>query len=265
MKRRAFSVGSGAAPLITQRSDEVSYFAQRPRAAASRCARSIVGTISVQVMRSRSMIASARLGLEVVHQHDGRAERHHDRRRTPAPPSDRAGTATRWRSSWCMPTCRIMSATDSKPVCFEVAVRALGLAGGARGVDDDAAAVAVRAPTAAARRDGRARVVPAIPVGGQGAAVAGDHHPRRHRRGGQPLGLGEAVDVSGADHGRARLGVVEDVRDLRRLRAIADLHRGGADAGERLLRDHVLGVVAEQTRDRRAGARRARPARARAG
>jgi hypothetical protein len=55
MKRRAAAVVSGAAPDITQRSELVSYFAS-VAAGSEHNRMNIVGTISVHVMRSRSMI-----------------------------------------------------------------------------------------------------------------------------------------------------------------------------------------------------------------
>jgi hypothetical protein len=60
-KRRAVSVGSGAAPLITQRSDEVSYLRFTSSGKADN-RRSIVGTAKAQVTRSFSISASVASG-----------------------------------------------------------------------------------------------------------------------------------------------------------------------------------------------------------
>ena len=53
--RRASSVGSGAAPDMSQRSDEVSYLRSTSGPTAMR-RDSIVGTTVIDVMRSRSMV-----------------------------------------------------------------------------------------------------------------------------------------------------------------------------------------------------------------
>ena len=65
--RRARSVGSGAAPDMSQRSDDVSYL--RSTSGPSAMMRAIiVGTTVIEVMRSRSMSAQHLLRLEVAHQ-----------------------------------------------------------------------------------------------------------------------------------------------------------------------------------------------------
>ena len=90
------------------------------------------------------------------------------------------------------------------------------------------------------------RVLPAL--GDRRAGPGADHQQRA-------AGLGLAARrrhrllVLGVDQGRGRLGVAEDVGDLRALEPVADLDRGRAHPGQRLLRDQVVGAVGQHQRD----------------
>src|SRR5437868_3956959 len=104
----------------------------------------------------------------------------------------------------------------------------------------------------------RARSIPLLGIGGLASAY--DH---RAAFAGLRARFVHRGRVLGVDERGGWRRVVEDVGDLGGLEAVADLDRGRAEPGERLLRDQILGAVRQHQRDALAAGNPARDERAR--
>ena len=234
-------VGNGAAPDITQRSDEVSYF-RRVASGTSARRRIWVGTMNAEVIRSRSI--SARI-----------SSASNFGPMTIDPPIaniilTKAGAAEVIERTHHQVMIVVVGPDLAEHVehgahsgVGVVAARALGLSGSARGVHDHAASLV--SAGAGYVLVGRTREG-LVPVTSDDDIRGWRELDHRQRLVDQRL-----VDLV-ADH---RLGarVVEDVSDLGSLEASADLNRRRGDPRERLARDHVLDAVTEHDRDTRLG------------